>query len=164
VLADPAGIRSYLAMSQIHVLTRQRVWCRSAGSAGDAGDGGTPGRRLFWAMGRVGVAVYGAGSRPASRGALVSGRVVVLATVMLLCLKPALPGLNARNAADKTTPAAVSIRVSARDVSRHFQALRNRTCIVTGAGSPRDASADLSLIFERVQRAIVRAMSIKPAP
>ena len=42
----------------------------------------------FWSMGRVGAAVYGAGSRPATRGALVfRAGVVVLAAVMLLCLK-----------------------------------------------------------------------------
>jgi len=39
-------------------------------------------------MGRVGAAVYGPGSRPATRGALAFRiGVVVLAAVMLLCFK-----------------------------------------------------------------------------
>jgi len=89
VLADPAGIRNYLAMSQIHVLTPPESlvplnlirWGTLAVVAIGAACS-------FWSMGRVGAAVYGAGSRPATRGALIFRiGVVVLATVMLLCLR-----------------------------------------------------------------------------
>ena len=89
VLSDPAGIRNYLAMSQIYVLISPESlvplalirWGTIAAVASGAA-------ASFWAMGRVGAAVYGAGSRPATRGAVVFRLgVVVLAAVMLLCLK-----------------------------------------------------------------------------
>jgi polyferredoxin len=89
VLADPAGIRSYLAMSRIHVLTPPESlvplgWVRWAAVAAVAVGAACS----FWSMGRVGAAVYGAGSRPATRGALVFRvGVAVLAGVMLLCLR-----------------------------------------------------------------------------
>lgn len=89
VLADPAGIRNYLAMSQIFVLTPPESlvplslirWGTLAAVAIGAACS-------FWSMGRVGAAVYGAGSRPATRGALVFRiGVVALAAVLLLCLR-----------------------------------------------------------------------------
>jgi hypothetical protein len=89
VLADPAGIRNYLAMSQIHVLTPPESlvaldWVRWATIAVVV----LGAVCSLWGMGRVGATVYGTGSRPATRGALVFRvGVVVLATVMLLCLK-----------------------------------------------------------------------------
>jgi polyferredoxin len=89
VLADPAGIRNYLAMSQIHVLTPPEslvplAWIRW-GTLAAVAIGAVC---SFWAMGRVGATVYGAGSRPATRGALIFRiGVLALATVMLLCLK-----------------------------------------------------------------------------
>jgi ferredoxin len=89
VLADPAGIRTYLAMSQIHVLTPPESlvplgWIRWGTIAAVA----LGAVCSFWAMGRVGATVYGPGTRPATRGALIFRiGVVVLATVMLLCLK-----------------------------------------------------------------------------
>ena len=89
VLADPAGIRTYLAMSQIHVLTPPEslvplAWIRWGALAAVA----IGAVSSFWSMGRVGAAVYGAGSRPATRGAIVFRTgVVMLATLMLLCLK-----------------------------------------------------------------------------
>ena len=88
VLADPAGIRTYLALHQIHVLTPPESllplgvvrWATVA----SVGFGAVC---SFWSMGRVGATVYGAGSRPATRGALVFRcGVVALAAVMLLCL------------------------------------------------------------------------------
>jgi polyferredoxin len=89
VLADPAGIRTYLAMSQIHVLSPPEsllplAWARWGTLAAVAAGAVCS----FWSMGRVGAAVYGAGSRPATRGALVFRiGVLALAAVMLLCLK-----------------------------------------------------------------------------
>jgi hypothetical protein len=89
VLADPAGIRTYLALSQLHVLTPPESlvplasirWATMAAVAlGAAGS--------FWALGRVGATVYGQGTRPARRGAVVfRAGLIALAALMLLCLK-----------------------------------------------------------------------------
>jgi hypothetical protein len=88
VLADPAGVRSWLAMNRLQVLVPPESllpleWVRWGGLATVA----VGAVCSAWSMGRVGAAAYGAGSRPATRGAFVFRvGVLALSAVMLLCL------------------------------------------------------------------------------
>lgn len=89
VLADPAGIRTYLALNQILILTPPESlfplpWVRwgalAAVLAGAAAS--------LWSVGRVGEAVYGSGTRAATRGAFVfRAGLVGLSGIMVYCLK-----------------------------------------------------------------------------
>lgn len=89
VLADPAGVRTYLAINQVQILAAPESlfplpWVRWAAlavlAAGAAGS--------LWSVGRIGAAVYGAGSRAATRGALVFRiGIAVLSAILIFSLK-----------------------------------------------------------------------------
>ncbi|HWR98329.1 MAG TPA: 4Fe-4S binding protein, partial [Candidatus Methanoperedens sp.] len=88
-LADPAGVRTSLALNQLQILTPPESllplplvrWAALAAVAAGA-------VVAVWSAGRVGAAVYGAGSRPAVRGSLVfRGGLTVLSGLFLFCLK-----------------------------------------------------------------------------
>jgi hypothetical protein len=89
VLADPAGIRTYLAMTELgRVASPESLvpveWLRWAVLALVAAGALVS----FWSVGRVGSAAYGAGSPSARRGGLVFRLGILgLGTVMLVCAR-----------------------------------------------------------------------------
>lgn len=88
-LGDPAGVRTYLAISELHLLPAPEslaalVWVRWAALALVAAGTMTS----LWSAGRIGEAAYGAGSPAATRGALVIRLgIVLLGGVMLTSLR-----------------------------------------------------------------------------
>jgi ferredoxin len=89
VLADPAGIRTWLAINQVKILEAPESlypltavrWAALAPVVVGA-------VCSVWSTGRIGAAVYGAGSRAATRGAFVFRvGLVALSALMITCLK-----------------------------------------------------------------------------
>ena len=89
VLADPAGIRTYLAINQVQILVAPESllplpWVRWAALAADLAGAVAS----VWSVGRIGAAVYGPDTKSATRGALVFRvGLLELSGVMLYCLK-----------------------------------------------------------------------------
>lgn len=89
VLADPAGIRTWLAINQVKVLVAPESlfplayvrWAALAPLVAGA-------LASVWSVGKIGASVYGAGTRAATLGGLVFRvGLVALSALMITCLK-----------------------------------------------------------------------------
>jgi hypothetical protein len=89
VLADPAGVRTYLAINQLLIVSAPEslvplAWARWAVLLAVAGGGALS----VWSVGRIGAAVYGRGARAARRaGWVFRTGLLALSALMVFCAK-----------------------------------------------------------------------------